>query len=120
MGRRGWPDGYLCSALENLDYLNDWGYLDPTESYDAESANALLETGVECVKALTRLLDDSSAATLFGSESATLSAKYKYRRKDFAFRYIKIILGEAPSFLRNPLERDEEILKLKERLQKGN
>jgi hypothetical protein len=108
----------LCSALRNIMYLNDWGYLAPVDSYDRESGKALLETGRSALNGLTPILDDENSAPLFGSEEATLSKLYKYRRKDFAYRYISLIIGESPGFSRNLKERDKRIEILKNKLKK--
>jgi hypothetical protein len=108
----------LCSALANSIFLNDWGYLDPSESYDGESAKALLETGKVALKSLTPMLADGKEAPLFGSEEATMSHVYKYRRKDFAARYAAVILGLTPTFSRDLKERDRDIEALKAKLPK--
>jgi hypothetical protein len=106
----------LCSALEHMNYLNDWGYLDIDESVDQEAALALLETGSIVVNCLRPILDNKQPAPLFGTEEATLSAIYQYRRNDFAYRYISLILGKKPIFKKEPNERDREIEKLKNEL----
>lgn len=105
----------LCSALEHLNYLNDWGYLEPSESYDGIAAKALIETGKAAVDCLVPLLDNKKPAELFGSEEATLSHMYHYRRNDFAYRSLARILGVEPRFEKDPGERDKEIAKLKEK-----
>jgi hypothetical protein len=106
----------LCAALTHLTYLNDWGYLEPTQPYDGEAAVALLETGRAAVKPLTPLLDDSRSAPLYGSEDAAMSSIYKYRRCDFAYRYLSMILGLKPEFDKNPKVRDRAIRELKQKL----
>ena len=103
----------LCSALAHLKYLNDWGYLDPAESYDREAAIALVEIGASALRFLEPLLDSQQPAPLFGSEEATLSSVYQYRRSDFAFRYASQILGLDPMFVREPKDRDKMIENLK-------
>jgi len=121
--RRKSPDDYrqvpiiaraqvLCSALTQLTFLNDWGYLDPAGSHDGEAALALLELGKAAVERLVPVLNDSRPAPLFGSEPATLAATYHYRRKDFAYRYLSLILGRAPAFAADPQSRDREIEQL--------
>lgn len=106
----------LCSALEHVNYLNDWGYLDIDESVDQVAALALLETGSTAMNYLKPLLDNKQPAPLFGTEEATLSAIYQYRRNDFAYRYISLILGKKPVFTMELNERDREIEKLKNEL----
>jgi len=106
----------LCSALVHLTYLNDWGYLDPGESHDGESAIALIEIGTDALAYLEPILDDQRLAPLFGTEEATMSWIYRYRRSDFAYRYTSLIKGFTPSFDPKPEERDKEIGYLKTRL----
>jgi hypothetical protein len=96
----------LCSALEHLTFYNDFGYLDPSGSHDGEAARALLELGPAAAPCLRKLLEDRTPAPLFGSEEATMSSRYRYRRADFAYRYLLQLRGEAPRFLRDPAERD--------------
>jgi hypothetical protein len=107
----------LCSALGHLRYLNDWGTLDPHESHDGEAASALLETGKAAVECLVDLLDDRRPAPLFGSEEATMSSIYQYRRCDFAFRYVSLLRGRTPTFDPQPERRDVEVERLKGNLQ---
>ena len=107
----------LTAALARLIYLNDWGYLDPREPYDGEAAQALLEVGAAAAPLLAPLLDDARPAPLFGSETATMSSMYGYRRSDFAYRYLAKILGLAPGFDADPRRRDPDIAALKRRLE---
>ena len=109
----------LCSALSKITFLNDWGYLEPSGSYDGEIAKALLEIGKPALKYLAPILADGKAAPLYGSESATISHIYKFRRKDFAFRYASLILGEKPAFHRDLKDRDRDIEALTGKLKKG-
>lgn len=102
----------LCHALANLNYLNDWSSLYPTASNDHISANMLLALGVDAVKTLTPLLDNANAAK--HAKHSTASSAYQYRRKDFAYRYISLILGAKPVFDADPKRRDEEIENLKQ------
>lgn len=99
----------LMDALVNLNYLNDWGYLDKDESFDGEAARAVLELNRTALPYLIPILDDEREAPLFGTEEATMSSIYKYRRKDFAYRYVSQILGLEPLFASDPKERDEII-----------
>lgn len=106
----------LCAALATSRYLNDWGYLDPGESYDGKAATALLETGRAALSCLAPLLDDLGAAPLFGSEEATMSAVRRYRRADFAARYAAIVLGEGPAFEIDMAARDRALEGLRARV----
>jgi len=108
----------LCSALKTSTFLNDWGYLTASESFDGESSTALLELGKVALKTLEPILDDSTSAPLFGSQEATLSSGYNYRRKDFAYRYASLVLGESPVFHADPNKRNKDIEMLKAKLKK--
>ncbi len=125
--RRQAPDHYhalpaalraqvLTAALSHLNALNDWGYLDPGGSHDGEAAQALLELKDSALEALIPLLDDAREAFLFGSETATLSITYQYRRKDFAYRYLCLIRGSQPQFDADPRVRDRAIAELQSAL----
>jgi hypothetical protein len=105
----------IISALTRLIYLNDFGYLAAGGSYDGEAAAALLETGEAAIPALCGLLDDDRPAPLFGSEEATLSTLYGYRRKDFAAYLLSNLLGEHTSFEADPADRDARIEALRAR-----
>ena len=102
----------LADALAHVRALNDWGYLDPSGSHDGEAARALLALGAAAVAPLVPLLDDDRPAPLFGSEPAAMSSLYRYRRKDFAYRYIALLTGRHPEFDADPRERDAEIAHL--------
>jgi hypothetical protein len=113
------PDGkakILCDALAHVQFLNDWGYLDPSGSHDGEAALALLELGRHALLPLEPILDDERPAPLYGSETATLSSIYKFRRKDFAHRYLALILGRPAEFDADPSIRDRLIEQLKTEL----
>jgi hypothetical protein len=90
-------------------FYNDWGYLEPGGSHDGEAARALLELGPAAANCLRPLLADRSTAPLFGSEEATLSSLYGYRRCDFAYRYLVKLRGGDPAFDRDPAQRDRAI-----------
>jgi hypothetical protein len=107
----------LVDALEHLPYLNDWGILDPSSSHDGEAATALLELRAAAIEPLRPVLDNAQPAPLFGSEPATVSQHFQYRRCDFAYRYLSLLLGLDPSFDPEPRKRDEEIARLKVRLE---
>lgn len=99
----------LCGALGHLSFYNDWGYLDPSGSFDGEAARAMLELGPDAAACLVPLLADTAPAPLYGSETATLSSMYGYRRADFAYRYLLALRGEQPAFARDQAERDRAI-----------
>jgi hypothetical protein len=102
----------LAAALANLTLFNDWGYLDPAGSHDGEAAVALLELGPAAISKLRPLLSDERPAPLFGSEPATLSSSFNYRRKDFAYRYVCLMRGCEPAFDADPTVRDAAIERL--------
>jgi hypothetical protein len=106
----------LCSALKELDFSNDWAEpcqstIDPFRDYETEQA--LREIGKPAIHYLLPLLDDRR---VFDSESEGEPAEYSYRRADYAFRYISWILGLPYEFRVNPVERDEQIESLKNKL----
>jgi hypothetical protein len=121
----GWRESYeripketraaiLCSALSRSTLSNEWGWLSPEDGgYDYPPARALLDTGDMAVKYLTPLLDDRARMVTTGSKEATVSRFYRYRRCDFAYRYICLLRGLKPSFAPTPEERDMEIDRLK-------
>ena len=99
----------LVDALRTQPELNDWGYLEPGGGYDGPAAAALLEAGDAAVAPLRTLLDDDSRAEMTGSEIAEMAHRLGYRRKDFAFRYLSLLLGREPAFDPDPAARDREI-----------
>jgi hypothetical protein len=106
----------LAATLAEHRQLNDFGYLAPDGSYDGPAALALVELGRAAIPALRPLLDDTSKAFVSGSEEATMAKLYGYRRADFAFRYLAQILGEDPTFEKDPARRDEAIAALRAKL----
>jgi hypothetical protein len=106
----------LAGALAALTFLNDFGHLDPAESYDGPAARELLATDGAAREPLAPLLADTREAPLRGSEAATMSHVYGYRRCDFAYRYLCLVLGETPEFDRDPGRRDAAIARLRERV----
>lgn len=108
--------GVLAGALAHLLFLNDFGYLDPSGSWDGPAAEALLDTGPAAVPALGPRLGDTRPAPLLGSENATLSHVYGYRRCDFAYRYAMLALQEEPEFDADPTRRDVDLAALQNRL----
>jgi hypothetical protein len=106
----------LLDVLRRQQFLNDWGYLSTSGSYDGPAAEALLDTGDAARAGLAELLADRTPVDLEGSEESTLADEYGYRRADFAYRYLAKILGrEAPFFARHG-ERDAAIERLRAEL----
>jgi hypothetical protein len=126
--RRDQPDTYaaisadvraqvLAGALGHLRFLNDFGYLAPGGSFDAESAQVLLETGDTAIPALVPLLDDDRPAPSRGSETATVAKINQLRRCDYAYHYLMELTGEEDRALEPDLGvRDERIAQLREQL----
>jgi len=107
----------LCSALQHVVSLDDWSILIPKSvMHDGVCAKLLLEIGTDALPYLKPLLDDANDAPLFGSQSATTSRAFQYRRKDFAYRYVSLILGREAPFRRNAADRDRDIEELKRAL----
>ena len=106
----------LCNAMARLAFLNDFGYLDPSESYDDMAGKAIIEVGKPALPCLVRLLEDRSEAPLSGSQPATLFAAFHYRRADFAYRHIMLILGRRPTFPADLAERDKLIGELQKEM----
>jgi hypothetical protein len=103
----------LVDALRTQPELNDWGYLEPGGGYDGPAATALLETGDAAIAPLRALLDDDAPAEMTGSEIAEMAYRLRYRRKDFAYRYLALLLGREPAFEPDPAERDRAIAALR-------
>jgi hypothetical protein len=102
----------LCSALEHVEAANDWGVFSPEESADYASGLMLIDIGTDALPLLKKLLSDNRQVRLYGSRPSTISVKYKYRRKDYAYRYICMILGRGHSFDAEPEMRDKAIEQL--------
>lgn len=103
----------LCDALEKVASLNDFGILRPSGSHDGVAAWAIVEVGDAAISCLRALLDDRREGALFGSREAATSKMYQYRRADFAYRYLMLIIGREPTFAANPEDRDDLIDELK-------
>jgi len=109
----------LCGALKNLTFLNDFGYLEPSGAYDGEAAMMLIDVGKPAIDCLGNLLGDKNEAPLFGSKEATAGSAFGYRRCDFAYRYIMLILSREPTFPGDPADRDKLIAALKRELSRS-
>ena len=127
---RYYPDSYalisnadkaavLCSALENVEAANDWSILTSKESGDREVGQMLIAAGRDALPALKKVLTDDRRVRNFGSTESTVSVTYDYRRKDFAYRYVCMILGRNHTFDATPEMRDKRIRQLLDRWEKG-
>jgi hypothetical protein len=98
----------LAGALATLTFLNDFGTLGD-DAWDGPAAQALLAAGPPAAPTLRPLLDDVRPAPLFGSETATVSDRERYRRCDFAYRYLRLVRGERPEWNPDPAARDRHL-----------
>lgn len=106
----------LAAALARVGSLNDFGTLGPDDAWDNIAGQALVEAARSAPRLLLPLLEDRRLAPLYGSETAALSDLYRYRRCDFAYRYLILALGEEPVFDAEPTARDTRIATLRARL----
>lgn len=106
----------LVSALQHISYLNDWGLLLPSGSHDGMPVSALLELKEDAIAPLKAVLDDQREARHFGSQASATSIGLRYRRCDFAYRYLSLLLGRSPVFHPNPEVRNKAIARLAEEL----
>jgi len=107
----------LVAALRELPHLNDFGWMEPDgHGHDRTAAQALLELGDAARAPLVELLDDDRPAPLAGSEAATVSSTYGYRRSDYAHRYLSKLLRRNAPFAAEPAQRDAAIAALRNEL----
>ena len=90
--------------------------LESDGNHDYEIGKALVATGKAAIPFLQPILEDGKEALLFKSGAAAMSLGAQYRRKDFAYRYMCLILAHPYSFDMDPTERDKNIEKLKNTL----
>jgi hypothetical protein len=110
----------LVDALREVPQLNDFGWMEPGgDGQDRTAARALLELGDAAREPLAALLDDDRPAPLAGSEAATMSHLYGYRRSDFAYRYLARLMGRDPSCAADPGDRDGAIRALRDELRRS-
>lgn len=103
----------LCSTLENQVCFNDWGSFGlHGNSGDDMAAEELLALGRKSLPLLIDMLDDRTPALLCGSEEANQSILYRTRRCDYAYRYIMLLLGREPPFVKDANARDRMIQQL--------
>jgi hypothetical protein len=109
----------LVSWLAFASTIDEWGWLNDEFSW-AESGTAVLEVGAYALPLLEMVLDDESR---IDSDEGQVNATYERicaRRKDFAYKYICLILKKHPAYSPNPQERDRDIEALKVELKKTN
>src|SRR5690349_80158 len=86
--------------------------------WDSTVAQAL-ELGEPAQAPLRALLDDNRPAPLYGSETATMSSEYGYRRADYAYRYLAELQHRDAPFAADPAQRDQANAALRGRLAAG-
>ena len=98
----------LVSSLETSRYFNTWGL---PHDYWEDAAKALIDEGTPAEAALIKLLDDKRPAPVFGSEGATVGAKFHYRVCDYAWALLNEIRQQKVEVPSDPAERDRLIEK---------
>jgi hypothetical protein len=96
----------LLNALETSAYFNAWGI--PT-LYWTDAAKAIIEEGVAVQPGLARLLRDTRAAPVWGSEGVMVNQQYHFRVEDYAWTLLNEIRNERVEISQNPEERDKLI-----------
>jgi hypothetical protein len=109
----------LCSTLKEQASFDDWMEPD-SETVDpndmVESEKALVECGRAAVPYLLPLLADRTAAENSEYEEPP---EYDYRRADYAFRYLSLILKVPYSFQPEPADRDRDMAAFRKKLAGG-
>lgn len=78
----------LVGSLANSQFFNTWGV---PNLYWEDAARAIVEEGNAAAEPLIRLLRDTRAAPVWGSEEAALNAQYHYRVCDYALALLNEI-----------------------------
>jgi hypothetical protein len=100
----------FCSIFGTEKNMNYWGTLMPDNQKDHNAGKLLVSLGKKILPCLASLLNDTNRLNYgWNFDSRTTSVKYRWRKKDFAYRYAALILKETPVFLEQPKERDEVI-----------
>ena len=97
--------------------MNDFGQLVPTDVSDEHSGEALVAVGEPAIRPLQELLSNLDEAPVFGSRASTTARNLHFRRADYAYRYLMLILGRKPTFPRDLTERDKLIADLRKELE---
>jgi hypothetical protein len=106
----------LSSALSHSEVSYDWGTMyPPDQGIEGECGEAIVAIGRAALPFLVPILDDTTLITAAGSGGmGSIATKYKYRRADYAYRFICVILKREFLFDPDPQVRDTRIEKLKE------
>ena len=87
-------------ALKQCVTLNDWGMLEPERDntqFDGIATKALTAIGPKAIPSLIPLLDDRRSAPITGSEESTVAIFDNYRRSDYAYKCLMMILKTEPA-----------------------
>jgi hypothetical protein len=110
----------ICDALKKLLVVNDFQLLESTaSSSNYVAGRALLDIGEPAIPCLAKLLDNYDDVRFIGSEESAISEVDSYRRADYAYKYIMLILKKKPFYSEDPKERDGRIAALKAELEKS-
>jgi hypothetical protein len=104
-------------ALQKEGPHNDWGL---AGEYLSGASLDLVRIGKKAIPSLAPLLNDTAAAGIWGSEEATINARYKNRVCDFAYYLILHILDRVEPYAETPAGRDKAIDSLKQTLRELN
>ena len=103
----------FCFSFSHMYSMDYWGSLaiEPNgRSKEGIAGIMLTRLGKQMVPCLyTSLRDTTLLQYGWSFETRALPKMYKWRRKDFAYRYAALILGEKPIFLKDPHDRDKVI-----------
>jgi hypothetical protein len=96
----------LCSGFTQATNVNTWGHLQGFTS----AGGLLVDLGHKVLPCLYGLLNDTSRVSYgWNWESMGMAIDQKWRKKDFAYRYAALIVGEEPNVPENPKARDVTI-----------
>ena len=94
----------LCDSLSHAQVLNDFGYLEPLAV--GAAGRELVGLGEPAIPYLVSLLCDTGLAPVFGSEEALKADTLVYRRCDYAYVFVMLILDRPFEFSDTPAARD--------------
>jgi hypothetical protein len=106
----------VCSALRHARFSYDWGTMyPPDQGSEGEGGEQIVEMGRPALAFLLPILDDRTSVTAAATGGMEpLETTYRYRRADYAYRFICLILKRETLFDPDPKVRDKRIEKLKE------
>jgi hypothetical protein len=99
-----------CLCLKVARNMNNWGTIQSGGQYERPAAKILVGTGTKALPCLFSFLNDTTRLKYgWNFDTYTLPYEYKWRKKDFAYRYACLILKENFAFPKEPEKRDEII-----------